>query len=395
VNRVAARWSQGREGLLAASALILGALASPLGAAQVPDDSIALPQVAGVTQTTPRLSLLGPPTVTIGAAEGASHTLLNGVISALRVSDSTFLVGDAGNERLLVFDRSGDFIREVGRRGDGPGEFRLIRAVGQCASDARLTLFERSGDLVGSRGLPIGANFDPVMWCSGSGTELILFNQLRGPVRRGEHMTVKAVVVRASGAVLDTVAGVGDHEYFIGAKVAAMAHVPLGKTTLAAGSRAGAFACATVTGRCVVFDSSGRLASEFVVAAPRRPVTPADWKAALESHLGTEPSAAYRAVASKVLAEIEMRTLMPRFDRVVADDSGRLWIRTLDQYGDAVAQWVVLSSVGQVLGVVRLPRRLELIRSGDQFAIGVDRDADGVERVKIFMFGAFLPPIQR
>lgn len=396
---------RGHAGLrLAAACASVAAIAPRESVAQANPQARPLPLVSGITSRTPRLSLLGPPSLTIGSADGAEHTLLNGVISAIRRADGGLVVGDAGNDRLLFFDPEGRFVRSVGRRGDGPAEFRLVRSVGECAdgrifvqdgSHLRLSLFDPSGELAGSVSLPAGANFDPIVWCAGAGDALILLNQLRGPVRPGAFMTVNAVVVRVRERMLDTIAAVGTHEYYIGAKVSAMAHVPMGSTTLAAGSRAGAYACVTVSGRCLVFDTAGQLEGEFVVAAPRRAVSARDWTIALESHLGTEPSAEYRAISSRVLAEIPMRPLMPRFDRIVADDSGRLWVRTLDQYGDSVAQWVVLSRAGRPLGIVLLPRRTELIRSGETFAIGVARDVDGVERVQLFTFAPFLTPPSR
>jgi hypothetical protein len=36
---------------------------------------------------------------------------------------------DRGNQRVLVFDRSGRFVRQLGKKGDGPGEFQLPRSM--------------------------------------------------------------------------------------------------------------------------------------------------------------------------------------------------------------------------------------------------------------------------
>jgi len=382
--------------LVAAAALVapgLGLRAQGLEAPKV------LPALVRGELGIPVINLLGAARIVIGSAEGEPHSLLNGVVGAIRTSDDFLVLGDAGNERLLWFTSAGRFVRSTGGRGDGPGEFRMMRAALQCASGVigaqdgskvHLIKFTQRGELIGATPLPVGANFDPVVWCSGAEESLVLLNQLRGTVRPGEFMSVDAVIVRTRGAHLDTIARLGTHEYYIGRGVAAMAHVPFGHTTLASGSRAGAFACATISGRCIVFDVAGRLDGEFVVAAPRFEVTSADWTVALKNHLGLEPSAAYRKVASSVLAEIPMRTLMPRFDRILADDMGNLWARAMDGFQERVAQWVVLDKRGGVRGVVRLPRSAELIRAGETFAVVVIRDADGVETVALHEFPKFL-----
>lgn len=157
----------------------------------------------------------------------------------------------------------------------------------------------------------------------------------------------------------------------------------------------GSFACISTTGRCIGFDQNGKLHSEFIVAVPRQPVSDADWRLALELHLGTEPSAEYRRVAPAVLAEIQMRMLLPRFDRILTDDLGRLWVRTTQEYRDPVAQWLVLSPDGQSThAIVRVPRRIELLRAGSDYAIGLLRDDDDVESVGLWRIASIEPPSQ-
>lgn len=62
---------------------------------------------------------------------------------------------DAGNHRVQVFDRDGDFIRSFGREGQGPGEFEAaaeLAVVGDrvvvLAARSRLSLFDLRGDHV-------------------------------------------------------------------------------------------------------------------------------------------------------------------------------------------------------------------------------------------------------
>jgi hypothetical protein len=61
----------------------------------------------------------------IGAAEGQSWEMLSQVSQLTFDSRDNLYVLDQGNARVLMFDRSGRFVRQVGKKGDGPGEFQF------------------------------------------------------------------------------------------------------------------------------------------------------------------------------------------------------------------------------------------------------------------------------
>jgi DNA-binding beta-propeller fold protein YncE len=60
----------------------------------------------------------------IGRAEDRSWEMFSSIRGvAFDASDNLYAL-DAGNHRVLVFDGSGRFVREFGRRGSGPGELQ-------------------------------------------------------------------------------------------------------------------------------------------------------------------------------------------------------------------------------------------------------------------------------
>ena len=94
---------------------------------------------------------------TIGAIEGENWELLSGVRSvAFDHADNLYIL-DAGNFRVLVFDRAGNFLRQIGRQGDGPGELSAPTTIA-ITRDAKLavadlgrrgySLFERDGTFI-------------------------------------------------------------------------------------------------------------------------------------------------------------------------------------------------------------------------------------------------------
>jgi hypothetical protein len=66
----------------------------------------------------------------IGSAEGADWEVLSRVRSAaFDAQDNLYVLDGPGTSkpRVLVFNTSGKFVRQFGRRGNGPGEFQAPR----------------------------------------------------------------------------------------------------------------------------------------------------------------------------------------------------------------------------------------------------------------------------
>jgi hypothetical protein len=74
--------------------------------------------------------LAGTPTAhfSIGAEDGEDWELLSRVSGTAFDARDNLYVLDAGNNRVLVFDATGKFVRRIGKKGGGPGE--LLSPVG-------------------------------------------------------------------------------------------------------------------------------------------------------------------------------------------------------------------------------------------------------------------------
>jgi 6-bladed beta-propeller len=71
--------------------------------------------------------LAGRPTAlfSIGAEEGRSWEMLSSAEQAAFDRADNLYVLDRGNARVLVFDPRGRFVRQIGKKGGGPGEFEV------------------------------------------------------------------------------------------------------------------------------------------------------------------------------------------------------------------------------------------------------------------------------
>lgn len=390
-------WRISMWGLYVWGAFAAAAQAAAQGA---PGDSIHWPVVSGAVPRVPRLQLLSTPQLVLGTADGPDHTLFNGVAGAVRLSNGVIAIGDAGNNRVLFFDGRGGFLRTVGRLGDGPGEYRQPRWFGRCSSGnmavhdgahARLTLLSPSGELRGTEPLPVGANFDKLLWCSGERRLIMLLNRPKGPVRRGEYANIPTTIVLTNGVRIDTVSTPGPQEYYIGREIQMLTGVPLGRGTLAAGSPSAVFVCTNQNGHCEVFDTAGARLRQFDVSVLRRPMTLKDWKSATAQHFVGEPSKTMRKTGPALLNEISPRDVFPLLDEIRADARGSLWVRTFDNFTTDIATWLVLSPTGVPIRLVATKRSLHILEIGTDYLLGLTRDDDGVERVEEYRFTASPP----
>ena len=93
------------------------------------------------------------PSLDIGVAEGDPNYELFGVSSVVRLNDGRIAIANASSE-LRFFDQNGIYLRTVGRRGGGPGEFESISWVRRFRGDSlavydsrlnRISIFDGGG----------------------------------------------------------------------------------------------------------------------------------------------------------------------------------------------------------------------------------------------------------
>lgn len=121
-------------------------LASPLrGQSEIDLGTLSLPRWAAVQD------------LRIGSIDGPNDAFVAPAI--LRMDEAGLIyVLDGGLRELRVFDRSGRFVRTIGRQGQGPGEYVAPAAFGFLGDTVwvgdggtgRITLFQRNGDVIES-----------------------------------------------------------------------------------------------------------------------------------------------------------------------------------------------------------------------------------------------------
>jgi hypothetical protein len=289
--------------------------------------------------------------------------------------------------RVSVFDRSGDFIRSVGRSGSGPGEFRFPSDLAVRA-DGAIAVYDFDG-----RAFVV---FD----ADGSPLDVV---PAPGPLMRraafGEHgITGSFVVESGSGdaaTIQLTVRNPGDT---VSATLASVAETPVHQVD---------FGCAVVgfrslLGPRLVWSANGQRTAvvagtdyTITIFAGTRPI--GRWSRAFEPLAGTVALAAAelggdslrlpgpggcRLPVALAAERIGFADTAPHiFDLAVSPDGG-LWVARLDRTG--VRSIDVWSADGDYLGTLPPTAPFPAAFRGPDEIVTVERDSLGVARVRIW-----------
>lgn len=338
------------------------------------------------------------PQLQIGRADGGAEYQFVRIVGAALLSRGRIAVADGGASEIRVYDAAGGFVRADGRPGDGPGEYRQISALGVGPGDTiwvydfglrRFTFLNtglmvvRSVTLSGDLGnvgavapLSDGSFLVREYWSSRPAADLGL------GLRRDSAAIAR---VDRAGNLRDTVALVPGREVVISSEG--------GRPVMSAplGARMASVAWLRPTGEIVVGDQAGY---ELKVLGPagdlRRTLrwAGADLRLddslvarALDARLAEVP-AAQRPARRIELEALPRPPARPAHGEILTDPFGGIWVAAWDPSG-APRSWTVLDRNGRLIGVVGMPSGFEPLWIGDDAVVGVHRDGDGVETVRV------------
>jgi len=286
------------------------------------------------------------------------------VTSAVRLGDGRIAVASNGGGEILVYRADGSFDRLLGRRGDGPGEFRTIFALGLLPGDSlaawdalarRLSVFARDGSFSHAISPSEGGLLPRAMGWTDAG-ELVL-----GVPAGGTPPGSDAPVVIRDSIELRTVAHDGSATRslgrFPGADMASIRNasggtlvrpLPFGRQTLAAVAGGRIYVAG---GDRYEIAEYGRHGVERLIRADRAPLSV--HKQDIEDYrhslivLGGEGSVQLQRDEQRLLAGIRYPRTMPPVAELAADADGRLWVKDASRPGDAGPEtWTVFSGDG-------------------------------------------------
>ncbi len=366
-----------------------------------------MPDEAWKVDTIPRME--------IGVLSGADAFQLFEISAAALQDDGSLILADARAGTLRMYRADGSFARQLGGRGDGPGEFTSPQQIvvgdeGQIAiwddSAWRVTRYDPEGGLAGVQTFDVGDlsnEVDPPLYpASGyllSTGDLVVRLLEKAPVKskvRGDPYEVGATLRQPSGALwvardgssTRLVARFPDEEQVVlDAPWGPFPWLPplARRTTIAGQPGSGRFCIGDqeeALVRCYGADGT-----ESVARWQARPITvdPQDpdilaWRRDAEEALGQKLR---QDDLGKVLDQMPLPTLRPPYSSLLLDVPGNLWVaRGPKRGGGTPLEYLVFDTELELLGSVEVPPG-RVLAIGEDYLIQVRVDEFDVQYVEV------------
>jgi hypothetical protein len=339
------------------------------------------------------------PLMDLGVAEGDPRYQFAQVSDALCLSDGSVVVAEAQAQEIRVFNAAGRWVRTMGRKGGGPGEFQGLWSVFLLLGDTvaaydyqspRLTLFAPDGTLGRSVSLqPLEGGLPPrplAIFADGSMLVAPMFNPNFDQNEKPHRDTMVFARYSAAG-VLDSLIGrmPGEEGYSMistgETRIAMRRPVPFGQNTFIAASGERMLIGDNARYELAEYGADGKVTRLIRRDVPREPVTDADRAHYLEANRAPG-EARHRQAHERMLAAVTFPAHKSWFRGVRLDPQGNAWVERHGAPGGDIP-WDVFDADGHLLGTVAMPQGLEVMEIGEDFVVGQWKDEMDVPHVRV------------
>lgn len=353
-------------------------------------------------QQPPQWHLEPVPRLLIGN-DGQPGADFAGIVAAFKLADGRVVVADNGSSQLRVFRADGSFDRAVGRRGSGPGEFQFLRWVVRSgdtlfaldpmlrrATTILLSLEPRVLSSV-TISAQAGRPFDVVgRLASGEWIaeykERIDWNAAPGVQRERAGI---GVVAQNGEGMARWIAEIPSTASFVNRPTGSLQDAGIGPIAFspwhhAVGSANLLWFGESATPELTRWDPSANrrrnVALPLVKAAP----TPELIARRRAQEDADDPrSRGSRFQAAKYSAEFLPKSL-PFFEALLPAPQGGVWVQEYTGLRHSATRYWVLDREGRILATVSGPAGFRVTEVGDLWVVGVHRDEDDVESVRVY-----------
>lgn len=357
------------------------------------------------------------PLLTIGAgaglaAQGDTMFEFNEIMGAFVLADGRIVVADMGSSTLRFYSEAGAFVNAVGRKGDGPGEFRQIMGFHRVRGDTlvvndnltELDWFAPDGGLIksGSSGGD-GAGPVQVRTILNDGTPIAI--ALSGFEQRGRYQERKLTIQRvdARRARVDSLVTLFASQETPRRPGAMSRHFIFTPRVLLEAS-----GDLLVTANTSVYQLDLRDRNGAVVRTIRRNATPAPVDAALKARArergmrfrgeGLPPDDPRWIRQQEAFYGMDpFPDQLPHIHDIVATRRGELWVRQYDAeheltksftvaapWSDVESRWDVFGADGRWITTVQLPGRFTLLDATEDRLLGLTVNDDDEQGVRMY-----------
>lgn len=340
------------------------------------------------------------PALSIGTLDGPEEQQLFRVVDATQLPDGTIVVLNSGTSELRFYDAEGAHLRSAGSNGEGPGEYRVPRWVLRHADtlvvfdgaqeNGRATYLTLTGELIKTQGLSTEhRRFPNPVTVLPDGSFLDAVDEGSIPSDEMGHVRYTVMPVRypPSATPVDTITAVPGTEMLRSAFLTAVVQtsVPFGREAQMAAGHDRLFLGNGDVGAIEAFDFSGTHLMSIRFPEEQPSVT----SELVERWIATRLDApTYRDNPEEARQSREyyeappVPATMPAHRELIVDAGQRLWVRRYAPPWESSHDYMVFDTDGVWLGDASLPLDLRVFEIGEDYILGVARDALEVEYLR-------------
>ncbi|MDE2763335.1 MAG: 6-bladed beta-propeller [Gemmatimonadota bacterium] len=332
------------------------------------------------------------PYVRIASASSDEWTLYR-IEDLDRMEDGRIVVLNRGSQELLMFGRAGEFLRSVGRRGEGPGEFMDAIELDFAAGDSIVVWDWHLGRLVlfgpdGSHGRSFRLRPPPVnptgrVGVLGRHSIAIGNHDVRSFETELAAQFLQVLRYDWNGTLLDTLATLPYGELGMVDRRARMMGSPLFEAKGVFSTHGELLYASDGSSPEVRLLRRGRLESVVRWDPGDLSVRKEDmetYRAAWLKRNGDSP------LSRRRLDAFPAKDVFPAVREIQIDAQGRIWIRTYAKPGSTATEWLGFGKRGEFVCSLSVPRALTVFHFDSAAVAGVHRDDMDVESVQVRSF---------
>jgi len=356
-----------------------------------------------------------PEVMAVIAPDPSAEAALSGMIAgAVRTGEQQVIIADARTSSLALFDSAGKFIRLLGRKGEGPGEYQDIMSAFRIRGDTigvidlqygrRLTTLLSDGTLLESKILPLepitrSADAIPNMlghprfvvgvMADGAMLAYIRTELVREAPGNGQSKVYHDTLIvqridRTSGSV-ERLARLRHGEPFDYESAQGdlwNGWVPFSsRAKLIVGGSGYVFGSAEKF-EVARFSPVGQLLQLDRICLGPITVQPVHMEGLLAQHLATAEDRDQNLIRD-AFAAAPLRSTGPAYADMLADPDGWLWIG--DPHLENGPQlWRVLDPTGALRATVEIEAGVRVVEVGESHLLGIKTDGDDLQTVVVY-----------
>jgi hypothetical protein len=332
------------------------------------------------------------PLLDISDDNPGGEVVLGEAVHITRLPDGGVLVSDRALHALRFFNAEGQFVRAVGRKGTGPGEFEYIATAWRCGESlfvediggGRVSVHALDGTL--RRAMPTaefaGGTEALSSACNADGRFVHHgWYPYREEQTGRQRSPVPVWLASADGSdrvELGEVAGPEYNAYGYGAGPALLGRTP----QLAIGRRA-VYVGTADSGVVHVYSLAGAPGGERRLPGSPRRVTEADLERVKRLDSMGQSALQQRQTREEWALDTPPATL-PAYDALVVDADDHLWVRRHPAANEERVEWIVFDTDGTHIATVPLPALLTVHEIGRDYIAGIVQDPfSGTHAVRV------------